>query len=248
MSKAALDAVLGAFNPRAQPPQSREAIQEKIRREDADYENERMAAAPRNDDRKVPLILRALGVRYFDGWKSGARTPWGEIAFGAGLIALTLDRKNLHLAIPGVQVFIRLPRWMRLKDAGDGMGGSSKQPDGSWYHSSREYGFSFRFGTDWGGATGHGSLAWNHRRASFSMPWGWNKRRGDYQREYLNDQGEWQPDDMKPQSWRNEGEPVGLDPWKQVYRYRYLTDGGELQESDATVTRERRTNQCRTGS
>jgi hypothetical protein len=204
-------------------------------------------------ERRVPWWLRLLGVprgAYMGHWSKrdrSLRTSWGEISFGAKLIALTLDRKNLHIAVPGVQAFIRIPHRFRLKNAGDSMDGARRQPDGSWYHDSREYGFSFRWGQDWGGSTGHGSLAWNHRRASFSMPWGWNRQRGDYQPEYMDVAGEWHSQDIQPRDYYTDehNAELGPLPWSEEYTFHYMTRGGEAQHVRTTVERERRTDTYR---
>jgi hypothetical protein len=73
-------------------------------------------------DRKVPLLARLIGARkhsYWEGWKrTSIRAPYGEVRFGAIMIALSLGsygRPHLHVAVPGVQVFFRLPRWRCLE-------------------------------------------------------------------------------------------------------------------------------------
>lgn len=195
-------------------------------------------------DRKVPWYLRALGVprgAYMDGRSYRAR--WGEISFGALLFALTLDRKHIHLAIPGVQVFINLPRWARLKSEHGEHEGSWKDEKGRWFNSRREYGISFRWGPDWGGSSGYGSVAWNHRSKSFSLPWGWNRRKGDYRREYMDAAGAWHDVEQMPRDWNTDEQNAELGPlpWSQTYTFHYMCQpSGKAQHVPTTIQRERR--------
>lgn len=205
---------------------------------------ENLARAPWAD-RKVPWYLRMLGVprgAYMGDRDRTYRTWWGEISFGSMIFALTLDRKHLHLAIPGVQAFIRLPRWAQLKNKHGDHEGSWKDEKGRWFNSRREYGVSFRFGQDWGGAIGHGTLAWGHRSLSFTMPWGWCKRRSDHRREYLDAAGNWHDHKRMPQSWHSAEAlaEMGPAPWAEDYTFHYMCQpNGKPQHVPTTLHRER---------
>jgi len=203
-------------------------------------------------DRKVPWYLRLLGVpkgAYMgDGRERSYRTWWGEIAFGSLLFAFMLTGRHLHIAIPGVQAFINLPLWARLKSKHGDHEGSWKDDKGRWFNSRREFGISFRFGQDWGGSSGYGSIAWDHRSASFSLPWGWNRRKGDYRREYMDAAGEWHDADLMPKDWMTDEQNAELGPlpWSQTYTFHYMCQpSGKAQHVPTTIQRERRTDTYR---
>ena len=187
-------------------------------------------------DRKVPWYLRLLGVpkgAYMgSGRNRSYRTWWGEISFGALLFAFMLSRTNLHIAIPGVQAFIRVSR--RDEEGRD------------W--DGPEWGFDFRFGIDWGGATGSGALRWGRRRKSFSLPWGWNRRKGDYRREYMDAAGAWHDADLMPREWNTDEQNAELGPlpWSERYTFHYMCQpSGKAQHVPTTIQRERRTDTYR---
>lgn len=196
--------------------------------------SEDLARAPWAD-RPVPWYLRMLGVprgAYMGGRDRSYRTWWGEINFGTMLFALASTGKYLNVAVPGVQVFVRL----------------SRRDDESYSLDGKEWGASFRFGRDWGGATGYGSLNWGRRRVSFTMPWGWNKRRGDYVREYLDAAGNWHPHDRMPRDWHSPeaAAEMGPAPWAEDYTFHYMCQpSGKAQHVPTTLHRERCTSTYR---
>lgn len=179
-------------------------------------------------DRKAPLLARIIALGrsiYWEGWrKTSVRAPYGEVSFGALLVALSLGsygRPHLHVAIPGVQVFFRLPHWRILHRITRGPNDMER----------RSYGFAWRFGHDW---QGDFHWQWGKRSGIARMPWGWNKRKGDYRREYLAMDGEWHSRDVFPHEWRTD-EAVGPQPCRISKPFPYLTFYGEFQ-GDITAT------------
>lgn len=180
-------------------------------------------------DRKAPLLARIIALGrsiYWEGWKrTNIKAPYGEVSFGALMIAFALGsfgRPHLHVAVPGIQVFFDLPHWRILHHLTRGPNDMER----------RGYGFSWRFGQDW---QGNIHWQWGKRSGIRSMPWGWNKQKGDYRREYLAMDGQWYPHDVFPYDWRSEDEQVGPPPRKVSKPYPYLTRGGEFQ-GDITAT------------
>ncbi len=180
-------------------------------------------------DRKAPLLARivALGRSvYWEGWKrTSIRAPYGEVSFGAIMLALSLGnygRPHLHIAIPGVQVFFRLPHWRILHHLTRGPNDMDRA----------SYGFSWRFGQDW-----QGDIHWQWRQRSgiTHMPWGWNKRKDDYRREYMAIDGNWYHHDVYPYEWRKDDPGAGPEAAKISQPYPYLTRGGTFQ-GDITAT------------
>lgn len=179
-------------------------------------------------DRKAPLLARIIAMRgyvYWEGWKRTAiRARYGEVSFGALMFAFALGshgRPHLHIAVPGIQVFFRLPRWRILERLTRGPNDMDR----------RGYGFAGRFGHDWQGDV---HWQWGKRSGITHMPWGWNKRKGDYRREYLATDGQWHSRDVFPHDWVPE-EDRGPEPIKVSKPYPYLTRGGEFQ-GDITAT------------
>lgn len=179
-------------------------------------------------DRKAPLMARMFAAGrdvYWEGWRrTSIRAPYGEVSFGSLMLALKLGsygRPHLHVAIPGLQVFFRLPRWRILERLTRGPNDMER----------RSYGFSWRFGPEWQGDI---HWSWGARSGIQSMPWGWCKRRGDYQREYLAADGCWYPRDRFPHEWVPE-EDRGPAPATVQQPYPYLTVGGVFQD-DITAT------------
>ncbi|MDZ7894207.1 MAG: hypothetical protein U5M50_04115 [Sphingobium sp.] len=186
-------------------------------------------------DRRAPLIVRALAFGrqvYWEGWKrTTVRAPYGELSFGGRCVAFDFccySNPSLHLALPGVSLFLKLPK--RLK---------------RWVFSSRQerterpqYGFSWRFGPDWGG-WGAIHLHWGSRTKIVEFPWGWHKRKGDYLHEYLGEDGQWYDYKLFPHSWVDAADR-GPPAWSESYPYPYLTHYGTFQDDiTATITRER---------
>ena len=173
-------------------------------------------------DRKAPLLARIVALEcsvYWDGWKrTTIRAPYGEVSFGQIMLALKLGnygRPHFNIAVPGVEVFFRLPRWRWLEHLTRGPNDMER----------RGYGFSWRFGHDW-----HGDIhwQWGKRSGIRSMPWGWNKRKGDYRREYLAVDGQWHSCDVYPHDWVAD-EHKGPAPASVSQPYPYLTNRGEFQ-------------------
>lgn len=180
-------------------------------------------------DRKAPLLARIIALGrsiYWEGWrKTSIRAPYGEVSFCALIFALCLGshgRPHLHVAVPGVQLFLRLPRWRILEYLTRGPNDMDR----------RAYGFSWRFGADWAGYGFH--VQWGRRSHTISLPWGWNKRKGDYRREYLAIDGNWYDRDVFPHEWRKD-EAVGPQPRRISRPYPYLTRSGVFQ-GDITAT------------
>lgn len=197
-------------------------------------ESENSARAPWTD-RQVPLLARMIGIRkgsYWKGWNDSHRTRYGEISFGSAMFALSLgchEDAHLHVAIPGVQIFFHMPRWV-----------TRRMERGDCSLDNPSYGFSWRFGRDWGGGDIHTN--WGRRGKIVAMPWGWHKRPADYRREYLDCEGQWVDHRLQPQSWHSDDtrSEMGREPWSEVYPYHYMCQpGGEAQHVNATVTRER---------
>lgn len=173
-------------------------------------------------DRKPPLLAKIIAMRryvYWEGWRrTSIRAPYGEVSFGRLMFAASLGsfgRPHLHIAVPGVQVFFRLPRWRWLEHLTRGPNDMER----------RSYGFSWRFGQDWQGDI---HLNWGAGGRIISMPWGWNKRKGDYQREYFAEDGRWYSHDLYPYDWRKD-EATGPEPCKVTRPYPYLTVNGQFQ-------------------
>jgi hypothetical protein len=180
-------------------------------------------------DRKAPLLARLIALGrsiYWEGWRmTSIRAPYGEVSFGAIMFALSLGsygHPHLHVAVPGIQVFFRLPRWRILERLTRGPNDMER----------RGYGFSCRFGHDWQGDI---HWQWGKRSGIRSMPWGWNKRKGDYRREYLAVDGNWCSHDVYPYEWRKDDGGDGPEAAKVAQPYPYLTRGGEFQ-GDITAT------------
>lgn len=184
-------------------------------------------------DRKVPALARVIAMRryvHWEGWKrTSIRAPYGEVSFGNLMFAFgvgSYGRPHLHVGIPGVQVFFRLPRWRILERLTRGPNDMER----------RGYGFSWRFGHDWQGDI---HWQWGKRGGIRSMPWGWNKREGDYLREYLAVDGQWYSRDAFPHEWVSQ-EERGPSPVKVTKPYPYLTRYGKFQgDINATAHMER---------
>lgn len=180
-------------------------------------------------DRKAPLIARIIALGrsiYWEGWlKTSIRAPYGEVSFGSLMFALkvgSFGHPHLHFAIPGLQVFFRLPRWCFIEHLTRGPTDMER----------RSYGFSWRFGRDW--ASNEIYWSWATNGGIFSLPWGWNKRKGDYLREYLATDGQWHSYDRFPHSWVDT-KNAGPEPHRVSRPYPYLTVQGEFQ-GDITAT------------
>lgn len=174
-------------------------------------------------DRKAPLLARLIAMGryiYWEGWrKTSIRAPYGEVSFGALMLAVSLGnfgRPHLHVAVPGVQVFFRLPRWGFLERL---------------TCKNRGYGFSWRFGHDWQGDL---HWDWGKRNGIRRMPWGWNTHKDDYRREYLATNGLFYSHEQFPYDWRT-GADRGPDPFLVSQPYPYLTSRGQFQD-DITAT------------
>lgn len=180
-------------------------------------------------DRKAPMLARIIALGrsiYWEGWRrTSIRAPYGEVSFGSLMFALNLGsfgRPHLHIAIPGLQVFFRLPRWRIFEHLTRGPTDMER----------RSYGFSWRFGRDWASNEVHWN--WGARGRILSLPWGWNKRKGDYRREYLAKDGQWHSHVRFPYSWVDPKD-AGPEPLKVSQPYPYLTNSGEFQ-NDITAT------------
>jgi hypothetical protein len=179
-------------------------------------------------DRKAPLLARIIALGrsvYWKGWKrTNIRAPYGEVSFGAIMLALSLGnygRPHLHVAVPGIEVFFRLPHWRILHHLTRGPNDMER----------RGYGFSWRWGQDWQGDI---HWQWGKRSGIRSMPWGWNKQKGDYRSEYLAIDGQWYSRDVFPHEWVPD-EDRGPAPAKVSEPYPYLTNRGKFQ-GDITAT------------
>lgn len=179
-------------------------------------------------DRKVPLLARIIALGrpiYWEGWrKTSIRAPYGEISFGALMLALSLGsfgRPHLHVALPGIQVFFRLPHWKWLHHLTRGPNDMER----------RSYGFSWRFGREWASDI---HWQWGAKSKFISMPWGWSKRKGDYRREYFGVDGQWYDHSAFPYECRD-SEGVGPQACKVSKPYPYLTNRGKFQ-GDITAT------------
>jgi hypothetical protein len=179
-------------------------------------------------ERKAPWLARIIAMGnhiYWEGWnRTSIRAPYGEVSFGYRLFAFSLGshgRPYLHVALPGIQVFFRLPHWRWLEHLTRGPHDMDR----------RSYGFSWRFGPDWQGDI---HAHWGTKFCIISMPWGWNKHRDDYRREYLGTDGVWHDQRQFPHEWiapENRGpEPVSI-----TEPYPYLTKYGVFQ-GDITAT------------
>lgn len=197
-------------------------------------DSEELARAPYGD-RKVPIWARMFGIRrgaYWEGVKGSYRACYGEITFGNRMLALGLGnygRPHIHWAVPGLQVFFRLPHWRWLHHITRGPNDMER----------RSYGFSWRWGADWGGDI---HLHWGDHTKIVSMPWGWNKRRSDYRVEYLGVDGQWYDRRRRPGEWQRPGELVAVGPeqWSEDYVFHYMCQpSGEAQHVNTTLNRER---------
>lgn len=179
-------------------------------------------------NRKPPILARIFAMGrgiYWEGWnRTSIRAPYGEVSFGSTMFALSLGshgRPFLQLAVPGIQIFFRLPRWRWLEHLTRGPHDMER----------RSYGFTWRFGTDWQGDI---HAHWGAKLRILSMPWGWNKRRDDYRREYLGKDGLWHDHRRFPYEWVA-AEDRGPEPVTISKPYPYLTKYGEFQ-GDITAT------------
>lgn len=173
---------------------------------------------------RAPLWLRLLGKRDYDG---SYRFSWGELAprgLGFALELVHYDEPVLIFALLWPRLFIHLPRWAWIR---------CLYPHG--HDLERSFGFSlkltgeFAFDLFW---------HWRERCRIFHPPWGWNKRRHDYRREYLGIEGVWHSADDMPRSWAPDAK--GPSPWEQRLPYHYMTDEGDAQHVTAAIRRERR--------
>lgn len=176
--------------------------------------------------RRPPRLMRWLGARWNDG-DGTFRTKLGEISIGRrqwGQLAFELgahETPHLHIALLVFSWFIPLPLFTQRWFPGDcGI-------------DRARYGFSWRFGKEWGGDL---HLSWGRRSKITWAPWGLEHIRTDY----LGDDLEWHDDRLKPASWRRLAEEdAGPEPWTASYPFHYMLDNGEVQHTIATVTRRR---------
>jgi hypothetical protein len=97
-----------------------------------------------------------------------------------------------------------------------------------------KYGFSFAVAGTWAFEL---HTYWRNKSKWFHPPWGWNKRKADYLREYLTEDERWLPYAVMPKSY----DPTrqGAPAWQREWPFHYMTVGGEAQHVTATVTRNR---------
>lgn len=181
-------------------------------------DRERLARAP-DIERRPPIWAKLLGCRqrWWDGFQRGKvtfRAWYGEVTIGRVKWAMSLGsygRPHLHVAVPGVQVFFRLPLALNRWFGGE----NDCERD--------QYGF----GTFEGSIHFH----WGHRTKIVDKPWG---RRFEFA-EYLSADGEWFSDKIKLGTWRVDDDNAGPPVWAEAYAYHYMTDQGEAQHVTATV-------------
>src|SRR6185312_16839981 len=170
-------------------------------------------------------IVRAMGIRYFDGtvkWRGV------EVSRGFGL-ALEINNfgsdephLSLHLCLLYGQIYIPIPfvrPW--------------REPEG--YLES--YGFSWRWSRDCHDAI---HLNWGRYCKILHMPWGWDWVRTSY---LLDDGSTWAHDLGRARRGvaglggrRNGYDCFRRTPqWSAVYPYRYVLRSGVVQNVSATV-------------
>lgn len=179
--------------------------------------------------RKAPWWARLFGKRHRD---SSYRFRWGEFAPGKWGVACKLyhyEEPGLLLSLIWGAFYIHLP---------NGRFARKLWPQGFAFGESESYGFMFYVTGEWAWQFW---WHWGRKTKIVDPPWGWNKRRGDYLREYLTQDGEWIDYRQFPHSWIAEGVEVGGEPWTETHTYHYMTHGGEAQHVEATIRRERTT-------
>jgi hypothetical protein len=168
-----------------------------------------------------------LGKRRRD---SSYRFSWGELDHKFVGVALKLycyEEPGLMLAVGWPRFFITLPQNALTRR----LFGSEMDYLGL---ERPTYGFSFSLRGEWAFEL---HTYWGTKSKWFYPPWGWNKRRDDYLREYLTDDERWLPYAVMPRSY--DATRQGAPAWKAEWPFHYMTSDGEAQHVTATVTRNR---------
>lgn len=177
-------------------------------------------------ERPAPLWARLLGKRHRD---TSYRFDWGELDHkfvGFAIEFYCYEEPGLMLAIGWPRLFINLPDCRLTRH----LFGSEMDYLGQ---ERPKYGFSFAMRGEFRWTV---FACWGRRSKFIYPPWGWNKFKRDYRREYLDSEGNWRP----CLSWRERGDGAEAPRWEAKWPYHYMTSDGEAQHVTATVHRERR--------
>lgn len=170
-------------------------------------------------ERRVPRLLRLLGVRWRRAERRSFRMTWGELSFGRPGWALGLhlfdDPPHFSLQMQLlwlVNAYIQLPFLRRF----------AREP-----HEIME-----SWGASYDAESGSIHLRWGSRYKILTMLWR-NWRHMSH--EVMRADGSWVP---FVGEWEREKAPDGRH--SETHRYYYLLRSGERQERNATIHAERR--------